>query len=412
LSQLATALPQADTVHKAMQLALSHLCQSGGWQLGHFLRRADGEPPVLVPTGLWYPERPHGLAEFRMRTAHMRWPAGQGAPGKVLATGQPLWIEDVGHAGAVSDRAGAANLRTALLLPVLIGREVAGVVELYSEAAVAATPGLIEVLTAIGAQLGAAVERHRLRQQLTDVLRREQVRLSQDLHDTVGQELSGLAMLAKSLENVLAARQLTEAQLAAEIVQAAQVAAGQVRDLARGLAPFRLAAGGLAPALEGLVERTRRRFGLRCTWEGDRTAGVRDDAKATHLFLITREALTNAVRHAGASHITVSWKKSANGRLTLCIHDNGVGIRDLREGHDGLGLSTMRSRAGQIGAALEVRRAEGGGTLVTCTFPQDGHHELTAKVAGEGNEGPDCPGGRPPGRPSGPGGAAGESAGP
>jgi signal transduction histidine kinase len=202
---------------------------------------------------------------------------------------------------------------------------------------------------------------------LAEAVERERLRLAQELHDTLAQELSGISLIARTLEKKLSGGpERPEIALASEIARGAQAAADLVRDLARGLAPAPVTAVGLAPALASLAAMTERRHGVACVFECDDVRVVCDDATGHQLFRIAQEAIANAVRHAQARHITVSLGAGPRG-FVLRVRDDGVGIGDADRGK-GLGLGIMRDRAALIHAALAVEAAEGGGTFVTCTF--------------------------------------------
>jgi signal transduction histidine kinase len=202
---------------------------------------------------------------------------------------------------------------------------------------------------------------------LAEAVERERLRLAQELHDTLAQELSGISLIARTLEKKLRGGPGgAEVALAAEIARGTQAAADRVRDMARGLAPAPITAGELAPALASLAALTERRYGVACVFECDDARVVCDDATEHQVFRIAQEAIANAVRHAQARHITVSLGARPGG-FALRVRDDGAGICDEDRGK-GLGLGIMRDRAALIDGALAVEAAEGGGTVVTCTF--------------------------------------------
>ena len=92
---------------------------------------------------------------------------------------------------------------------------------------------------------------------------------------------------------------------------------------------------------------------------------VKDDIVATHLYRIAQEAITNALKHAQADHITVSLAK-IDGQISLEVQDNGRGIDALQTGSPGIGLQVMAYRAGLMDGSLRVHPSADGGTVVTC----------------------------------------------
>jgi PAS domain S-box-containing protein len=214
-------------------------------------------------------------------------------------------------------------------------------------------------------------ERQMLERQVLEVSTREQERISHDLHDRVGQELTGLGYLAAGLGQELASSPLAET--AARIVHGLNRAMGEVRSAIRGLTPVAVEDNGLAAALEGLAARTREQYGINCWFPGDRAMRLANNRIATHLYLIAQEAVHNAVKHARAKEIRVALGES-NGRVVLAVSDDGVGMARHVQSGENMGLTIMRYRAGEIGATLSIEGDDGCGTRVTCSLPQKEHH--------------------------------------
>ncbi len=212
-------------------------------------------------------------------------------------------------------------------------------------------------------------ERRHLEKEVLEVSTREQQRISQDLHDTVGQELTGLSYMARSLARKLSERDAAEADLAEEIVSAMQRTLGEVRGAIRGLAPVEVDVNGLMVALEQLAHNVQRRIGLSCKFQCDRPVPVEDIDAATNLYRIAQESINNAVRHARADSILVRLESQA-GRVMLQITDDGVGIQHPDQ-QQGMGLRIMRYRATAMGGTLDIQSQPDLGTSVTCSLKQD-----------------------------------------
>ena len=116
-----------------------------------------------------------------------------------------------------------------------------------------------------------------------------------------------------------------------------------------------------------LCERTSKTQGLVCDFQGDQSIAISDATLATHLYRIAQEAVRNAVKHARADRITVQLTQK-EGKLTLQVADNGIGIPADADESPGIGHRSMSYRAGLIGAALEMQAGQNGGTTVTCTL--------------------------------------------
>jgi len=233
-------------------------------------------------------------------------------------------------------------------------------------------------LAATNAELEAEIaERRRLEQAIIEVAEHEQMRIGQELHDGLGQQLTAVAFLAEVLERKLAALAVPEAADAARIERLVSAAVSQARQLARGLAPVELDAEGLMVALEQLAATVRDVFGLDCLFHCATPVPVHDSAVAINLYRIAQEAVTNAVKHSGARHVLIELTRDA-GALRLVVSDDGRGLRAETAATDGMGLRIMRHRARVIGATLAFDNDEASGLAVRLTLPID--HAVPAEV--------------------------------
>jgi PAS domain S-box-containing protein len=209
-------------------------------------------------------------------------------------------------------------------------------------------------------------ERRQLERELIEISERERQRIGYDLHDSLGQHLTGIAFLSKVLAQRLAARGAEEATEAMQIVEFVNQAIGQARKLARGLAPVTLETYGLTFALQELAAGVETLFYLSCKVVSEQAIHITDHAAAIHLYRITQEAVNNAVQHGKAQHITITLAVVPGG-LTLAVQDDGVGFATVPTERPGMGLRIMYYRARMIGGTLEVQRDAAGGTRVLCT---------------------------------------------
>lgn len=211
-------------------------------------------------------------------------------------------------------------------------------------------------------------ERKRLEKTVLDISEREQRRIGQDLHDGLGQHLTGIAFMTKVQEQRLAERQIPEAADAAKIVQLVNDAIFKARELARGLLPVVSDSHGLMSALQLYATEVEDLFRINCRFQCEQTVLIHDAPMATHLYHIAQEAVNNALKHGQAKAIVI--RLFAGEREgTLMIRDDGIGIERPRAPHLGVGLHIMNYRAGMIGGSVEIRRDQTRGTVVTCRFP-------------------------------------------
>jgi two-component system, LuxR family, sensor kinase FixL len=215
-------------------------------------------------------------------------------------------------------------------------------------------------------------ERRELEREIADAATHEQQRLSRDLHDSIGQELTGLTMMAAKLAGALEEHSPDDADAAASLVAGLKRTLQQVRRISRGLAPVDIEAGGLTVALAQLAEQTRLMATTECIFRCENPVVLRDPGVANHLYRIAQEAITNALKHAHARTITIVL--DADSRFCrLSVEDDGQGIDATRNGSgEGTGLRIMRYRANLIGAHFHAEQASPSGTRIGCRIRLDG----------------------------------------
>jgi PAS domain S-box-containing protein len=212
-------------------------------------------------------------------------------------------------------------------------------------------------------------ERKRMEQAILDVSAREQRKIGRDLHDGLGQHLTGIAFMSKVLEQKLSSRTAPEESAdAAKIVQLVNEAINKTRELARGLLPVVSDADGLMGALKLWAAEVEDLFHVRCEFVCGEPVLVDDVAIATHLYHIAQESVNNALRHASPRHIVITVERK-NELGTLSIEDDGIGMPAAPAKLPGLGRHIMSYRASMIGGSLEVTGGRFGGTAVRCRFP-------------------------------------------
>jgi two-component system sensor histidine kinase NreB len=211
-------------------------------------------------------------------------------------------------------------------------------------------------------------ERHVLEQQVLEISERERRRFGQDLHDGLGQHLTGIELMTQALEQKLEANSRGEAAQAAKISQHVRDAIRQAKSLARGLSPVELDAGGLMSALQELARTASDMFRVNCAFRCPAPVLISDNGVATHLFRIAQEAVSNAIKHGQARRIDIELER-AGTQLRLSIRDDGVGLRATEGRSAGMGLRIMDYRARMIAGSLRVDAAAPRGTIVTCSAP-------------------------------------------
>jgi two-component system sensor kinase FixL len=206
-----------------------------------------------------------------------------------------------------------------------------------------------------------------LEKQVLEIACEEQRRIGQDLHDSIGQELTGLSLSVRALVDELRRQLRPEAVAAARIAAWLSEAQQHVRELSRSLIPREIDAHGLSDALEQLAERTAALNDFKCTYHCHGPIDVPDQFVATQLYRIAQEAVNNAIKHSGGKHVMIEIDMEGKP-LSLIVRDDGIGIDATPAQSDGMGLRIMQHRAKLIGADLSIGRGANGGTVVKCTL--------------------------------------------
>lgn len=211
-------------------------------------------------------------------------------------------------------------------------------------------------------------DRKRLEHVLLEASERERQRLGQELHDNLCQDLKGLEFEAALVENALRARTAPEADRAGKLGAGINQALKRAYALARGMLSIGIDEKGLGAAITELVRQLETDVPMRLKAEVNPECRPPSQLCVHHLFRIAQEALANAVRHSGATEISLYWGPGPEGprHLELTVRDNGRGLPPDRTSSGGMGLAVMRTRAEAVGASLYVRENPGGGTMISC----------------------------------------------
>jgi PAS domain S-box-containing protein len=218
--------------------------------------------------------------------------------------------------------------------------------------------------TGISIAMRDITERKRLEQEILDVSGRERQSIGRDLHDGLGQELTGVALMLRGLATRILARCPDVVDSVNEVVGLVNQSIDTARALAHGLLPVRTETGGLVTALRTLAVRSRDVYGLEVNFKAKTAPDFAlNETNSSHLYRIVQEALTNAARHGHATLVNVTLAASSDS-FSLQITDDGLGfIRSLTPSA-GMGLKIMKYRADMIGAKFEIFANEPHGTIV------------------------------------------------
>jgi signal transduction histidine kinase len=210
-----------------------------------------------------------------------------------------------------------------------------------------------------------------LERQVLEIGDEERRRVGHDLHDGLGQHLTGISLLAEAISQQLKSGHAPNPANVERITQLVNDAVRITRDMAKTLSPMTLERDGILAAIEELSETTFALAGIECTCTFDGEDLPLDRTRALHLFRIVQEAVSNAVRHGRARHVSIELRRTRNS-VEVVVTDDGRGLSRKTSENPGLGLKIMEYRSRMLGASLTVERASAaGGTVMTCTCPVD-----------------------------------------
>lgn len=206
-----------------------------------------------------------------------------------------------------------------------------------------------------------------LEQEILAISERERQRFAHELHDGLGQHLSGVAYLADSLAEELEECEAPQTAAARRLKQLVEQSIQLTRGIARGLLPVRTEPEGLMIALRELAAQTKAVFRVQCQFTNRGPVLIEDETTARHLYRIAQEAVHNAIRHGNAKRIQVILNRNRR-RVYLAVRDNGCGIDEESRRDEGMGLHIMRYRAGLCNGTITIQRRKRRGTEVLCSI--------------------------------------------
>jgi signal transduction histidine kinase len=399
-------LAGADSLEDAVQQIVELLIEGLDVDLGAFW---VVEGKQLLPFTVNARAPSPSMQAFVEESRRLSFGPGESFLGRVWQNRRAEWLVSLSEKDirARCDLAGRAGLVGAMAFPVQSAGRVLGVFEFFGSRRMDDDPDLLNMMTAIGSEIGqfirrrraeedlrrahdeletrvqqrtaelktanaslsaAISERKRLEHELLEITEKERRRIGLDLHDDLGQKLSGIALMTKGLELKLAKGRAAESKDAGKIHTLIQQAISHTRDVAQHLATLDLRHSTLQAALEGLAEHARNSFEVACRFKAEGTIPSLEPHVMMQLYKIAQEAVTNAIKHGKAHKVGISLSNGSD-RVVLKIHNDGKPFPDLTSRSTGMGLRIMNYRASLIGASLEIKGVGAKGTRVTCSVP-------------------------------------------
>ncbi|HSV31594.1 MAG TPA: GAF domain-containing sensor histidine kinase [Atribacteraceae bacterium] len=323
---------------------------------------------------------------------HMCIRLGEGIAGKVAESGKAILVNDISRdpGAARPHLISTEGLKAFVSVPLQAKERVLGVMNYGSRTERLFTEADTHLLHSIGDQLGIAIERAKLYEQLKKGRERyrqlarqvilaqeeERKRIGRELHDETSQTLAGLALNLQALIELAEMIGIQNEQFKTMLRKTHAATVGvniEVSRLIADLRPALLDILGLVPAIRQYAETSLTSLGIRVSFELDELKRILQPEEELTLFRWVQGAVGNIIQHAQAKNVTLSLKK-VDGNLVLQVIDDGKGFNmsQVSDGGDkgrGYGLSNMRERMDLIGAMSTVQSEPGKGTTVTAVIP-------------------------------------------
>jgi len=211
-------------------------------------------------------------------------------------------------------------------------------------------------------------ERKRLENELLEIAENERRRIGLDLHDDLGQKLTGMLLLARALEQRLARQKQREVEDVRRVCELIEETVHHTHNLAHHFSSIDATGGDLVEVLNGLAGTVEKMFSIpcQCTIKGEIPELPQNTS--AQFYKIAQEAISNAIKHGKASCVWISVNSNSH-RLVFTIRNDGVPFSPPANPKARMGLRTMNYRANTIGASFEIMPNHDNGTIVTCILP-------------------------------------------
>jgi signal transduction histidine kinase len=367
VSTIAMAISQPLDLKDMLDTALRKALELTGLEVGTvYLVDDRAEELTLVAH--------HGLSQ-RVVQGVDRVKFDEGLTGRAARSGEPIVVEDISEDPRLTRMVvKEEGFRFQASVPLKSKDRVLGVITMASKGRRPFSPQEVTILTAIGQQIGVAIENARLYEQVQSMAAlEERDRLGRELHDGLAQVLGYLHLKSKAVEGLLSSGEVAQAQAELrEMQEVAQEAYGDVRESILGLRTTITPGAGLIPALTEYLHKFSQQSGISARLVvGDDARMEFAPAAEIQLLRIIQEALTNIRKHSQASRAWVRFEADREG-VVITVEDDGQGFDPSRIGQDGqhhFGLQTMRERAESVGGNLHISTEPGQGTRVIVRLP-------------------------------------------
>jgi signal transduction histidine kinase len=406
LQKAAVAANLSNSVEEAFGRCIDRICAFTGWPIGHVYLVEQSRGEILVPSVIWHLDNPERFDAFKRVTERTTLASGIGLPGRVMASREPAWIPDV-NTDANFPRAKLADnigVKAAFAFPVLVGKDVAAVLEFFAEEAQPPDPALLAIMHSVGAQLGRVVERDRANAELrgakqqAELANRSKSEFLANMSHELRTPLNAIIGFAELLQPPGAADIAPESRdrYIGNIAASGRHLLSLINDLLdlskieAGKLTLREEVFELAPEIDDCLHMVGERanenqVALSREIEDD-LPPLDADLRAVKQILLN--LVTNGVKFTepGGS-VTVQARRECDGGITIAVADTGIGMKPsevaialqpfgqidsgLARRHEGtgLGLPLVTALVEHHGGTLKIESAQGKGTTAILCFP-------------------------------------------
>ncbi|MEP3927310.1 chemotaxis protein CheB [Rhodopirellula bahusiensis] len=377
LQKLTRIANETVSLQSTVHAMIDRLAEFNGYQIGcvrsvdatsaETLNETNADVTEIFP--IWHTRQGHRDRLAQVRQAHDQNGTMIDLHHQAVERMQPTWIEDLAD-HAKTEEVASLGIRSLVVAPVCFRNEAIATIALFASDPAVPSDSFRELLLDTGTQLGHAIERTRLQKVIGSIADQEQRRIGRELHDTIAQQLTGGALIARAFKESLAAEENDRHTTIDQLIQIFADAHRSVRELSAGLMHNVASADEIRSALESLCDEVKQRFDVGCELHASEfdPALVQSDAAAMAVVQIAREAIHNAVKHASSTQIDVELSTPGD-RVRLVVADDGVGIAEKMFDSGGNGLRIMRFRAESLGGTLQINTPKIGGTTVIFILP-------------------------------------------
>jgi PAS domain S-box-containing protein len=213
--------------------------------------------------------------------------------------------------------------------------------------------------------------RKKLEEEILYISEKERIRIGQDLHDGIGQDMTGISYLYRVVAGKLEKKELPDREEIERLSELIDGTKESIRMISKGLSPVNMRSDGIQYALAELCNNMESIYDISCTFDFDERIAFKDNSVATHIFYIVLESMSNAVKHGASENISVSLVHTGDG-IEIMVRDDGKGFNKDNHSGKGIGLALMKYRADIIGGMLNISKNEPSGTLITCRIDESG----------------------------------------